>query len=61
MDEYPKYITLPDGGPSLIVQSAQEEAAVMEGRASFREVKTAEGSTYEVVKIFNRPTKGKKG
>lgn len=60
MSDYPKWITVPDNGPTLVVHSEHEEAAVLEGRASFREIKAAGGSTYEVVKIVNRPTKGKK-
>lgn len=49
MDEYPKWV----GG--VVVKNAEEEEAVMEGRAILEEVKRAEGSEFRIVGYSEKP------
>ncbi len=54
--EYPKWVERPEGG-RLIVESAAEEAAVMEGRVIYETVKRYQADPFLLIKEVTPPVK----
>lgn len=52
-DEYPKYVPAPVG-QAVIVNSAEEEQAVLDGTALFEVVLSANGPTYTFAGVKGR-------
>lgn len=46
--EYPKWLPAPHG---VVVNNAKEEAAVEDGRAIFKEIRSAQGTEKRIVGI----------